>query len=167
MSQGNIYASGQSGRSKQARAGRENRLGTTAEKVKKGQEVLLAALEPWGRRRLKAQQIWNPRTQVQGSLQNSGHPFPPSHIFSREMISWFLNRSDAAALAVYAVSLLKQSDTITTAFNNPGYLGGEGDTLILQALTQPRQCLVCWRTQVSVTCISFFSPCPSPHPPPS
>lgn len=46
MGQGNLYASGQPGRSKQARAGRQSDLGTTVERRKKGQQVLLAVPEP-------------------------------------------------------------------------------------------------------------------------
>lgn len=81
-----------------------------------------------------------------------------SHIFSREMTSWFLNRWDAAALAFYDISLLKQRDTNITGFSNLGYLRDEGATLILQGLYKLKQCLV-WQTQVSVTSISFFFLC--------
>lgn len=61
-----------------------------------------------------------------------------SHIFSREMTSWFLNRWDAAALAFYDISLLKQRDTNITGFSKLGYLRDEGATLIPQGLYQLR-----------------------------
>lgn len=59
-----------------------------------------------------------------------------SHIFSRKMTSWFLNRWDAAALAFYDINLLKQTDTNIIGFSSPGCLRDGGATLIPKGLYQ-------------------------------
>lgn len=77
---------------------------------------------------------------MQGSLGNPGHPFP-SHIFSGEMIFLVSQQVGCSSTCLLCYQF---AEAITTGFDNPGYLRGEGDTLIPQALSQPKQCLVCW-----------------------
>lgn len=109
-------------------------MGTTAERVKKS--IAGSANSARVVRKKRTKDLADLKPQDMGA-RKSGKPRASSslsHILSRKMTSWFLNRQDEATLAFYDISLLKQRDTSITSFSNPGYLRDEGATLIPQSL---------------------------------
>lgn len=154
MGQGNLYASGQPGRSKQARAEKQSNLGTAVERG--GKSTASSA----GSARAEEEKDQRPsRFEIPG--HRSKEVWETQRVLFPSLTSsvgkWFLGVSTAAMQQhVPSMPSVCWSGQIQSLQVSTTILMGEEDTQTPQAMSQPKQCLAHWQTEVSITCISFF-----------